>query len=99
MIAAILRPRFLGVARIERPLFAVADRANARSVDAERGEVILRRLRAAVAESEVVLLGAAFVAMAFDEQVVLRILFEPIRGRLKRRLRIGGQRRIIEREK
>ena len=86
MIAPVLRPSLFGVRRIEWPLLAVADGADARRVDAEGHQVVLRRLRAAVAEGQVVLLGAALVAVAFDQKVVLRILFQPVGRRCQRRL-------------
>ena len=64
MGAAILRPRRFIVTRVERSLFAVADRTDARGVDAEGLQVFLGDVRALVAEGEVVLLGAALVENA-----------------------------------
>ena len=62
-------------ARVERPLFAVADGADARGVDAESHQIVLGGVGAAVAEGEVVLLGAALVAVSFDQKVVLHGFF------------------------
>src|SRR5207302_7771991 len=59
MIAAVLGPRRFIVAGIEGTLFAVADGADARGIDAEGDEVLLRLIGPAVAEGQVVLLGAA----------------------------------------
>src|SRR6185369_15154261 len=100
MRAAVLRPRRLVMTRIERTLFAVAHRAHARGVDAERGEVFLRDVRALVAEGEVVLLRAALVAVPFDEEVVrLAVALQPVRGAGQRRLRLGAERRFVIAEK
>src|ERR1700756_3233953 len=95
MVAAVLGPGRLVMAGIERALLAVADGADAAGVDAEGDQILLGLVGAAGAEREVVLLGAALVAMAFDEQVVLRIFLQPGGRGGQRRLRVGGQRRIV----
>src|SRR5512147_587909 len=64
--AAILRPGRLAVAWIVRPLLAVADGLDAVRRDAEGNQVVLDRGRAPVAERQVVLAGAALVAMTLD---------------------------------
>src|SRR5258707_10388654 len=94
--AAVLRPRGVVMARIERPLFAVADGAHARPVDAERGQEVARRIGAAVAEGQVVLLGSALVAMSFDEQVVVRMRLQPGGRGGQRDLSLARQRRCVE---
>src|SRR5205085_2957064 len=98
MRAAILRPRRLVVSRIEGTLFAVADGADAAAVDAEGHEVLLGRVGALVAEGQVVLLGAALVAVPFDQQTVLPVLPQPVRRRAQRRLRVGRERGLVEAE-
>src|SRR5262245_25298851 len=99
MRAAILRPCRLTVSSVEGTLFAVADGADAARVHAEGDEVLLRGVGALVAEREVVLLGAALVAVAFDEHVVLfPVALQPRRRRAQRRLRLGRQRRFVEAE-
>src|ERR1051326_2649915 len=95
MVAAVLRPRRLVVTRVERPLFTVADGADAGRVDAERRQVLLRGVRAAVAEGEVVLLGAALVAVTFDQEVVLRVLLEPVGRSRESALRVRRERRLV----
>src|SRR5258708_23464628 len=79
MVAAVFGPRRFVVTWIERTLLAVADCADAACIDAESDEILFGLVGAAVTEGEVVLLGAALVAMSFDEQVVLPVLLEPCR--------------------
>src|SRR5438552_5448314 len=101
MGAAILRPRRFIVTRVERSLFAVADRTDARGVDAEGLQVFLGDVRALVAEGEVVLLGAALVAMAFDEDVVRAAVgaVQPLRGILQCALSVRRERGLVVSEK
>src|SRR5204863_3421234 len=51
---------------------------------------------AAIAEGEVVLLGATLVAVAFDQQVVLPVLLQPVGRGGEGRLRRGRERRLVE---
>src|SRR5689334_22612242 len=62
----VLRPAGLVGVGADRALLAVGDRADARLVDAQRGQVVRHRVGATLAEREVVLAGAALVAMTFD---------------------------------
>src|ERR1041385_4193242 len=98
MGAAILPPRRLVVSRVEGTLFAVAHCADAAAVDAECLQIFFGRVRAAIAEGQVVLLGAALVAVTFDEQVVLPVSLQPVGGGGQRRLRVGRERRLVESE-
>src|SRR6266853_5223679 len=66
LIRPVRRPRLLGVRGIERPLFAVGRRLDAAGVDAVAHEILLGGSRPTVAEGEVVLVGAALVAMTRD---------------------------------
>src|SRR5215470_18361967 len=65
--AAILRPALLAVLGAHRSLFTVRDDRDARRPHAVRGEVVLGGLRAALAERDVVGVGAALVAVALDQ--------------------------------
>src|SRR3954471_23388104 len=69
--AAVLRPRVFIVTGIERPLLTIAHGADARGIHSEGGEVLACDVRAPITEREVVLLGTALVAVAFDEKVVV----------------------------
>ncbi len=60
---AVLGPRRFGVSFLEGTLLAIAHGADARRVDAEGDEEVLGRVGAAIAEGQVVLFGAALVAM------------------------------------
>src|SRR5258706_15524706 len=95
MGAAVLRPRVVVVTLIEGALLAIADGAHAVAFHAERGQEVACRVRAAVAEGEVVLLGALLVAVAFDEQTVLAVPLEPVRRRGQRGLGLGRERRLV----
>src|SRR5690348_17757033 len=61
------------VGGIHRLVFAVADGANAVRADASLGQRFAGGQRAAFAERAIVFLRAAFVAIAFDEQLVTGI--------------------------
>jgi hypothetical protein len=70
MRAAVLRHRGIVMSFFERALFAVADGADARAVDAEGDQVLARAVGAAVTEGQVVLLGATLVAVPLDQEVI-----------------------------
>ncbi len=65
--------------RAERALFAVADRLHALSLDPEVLKIAGRRIRPLLAEGEVVLVGPAVVAVAFDREALLRAGLEKLR--------------------
>src|SRR5258707_1849176 len=65
---SVLGPCRLIVTRVKRALLAIADGANARTIEAERHQVLLRGVGTTVAECQVVLLGSALVAMTLDEE-------------------------------
>src|SRR5580704_11498078 len=67
--AAILLPALLGAFRAERPLFAPAYRVDPVGRNTERDEIVLRRLRAALAEAQVIFRRAALVAVALDRHM------------------------------
>ncbi len=69
MRAPVLRPGRVVVTGIERELLAVADRAHLVGGNAQRDQVVLRRQRAPLAQREVVLGGAALVAVALDRDL------------------------------
>src|SRR5574341_1814880 len=73
--APVLRPRALVVAVHGRPLLAPRLRLDAARIDAVTHEVLLRGLRAAIAEGEVVLVRAALVTVSpdADAQVGVRL--------------------------
>ena len=71
-------------------LLAVADRLQLRLGGAERPQVVGDRVRAAVAERQVVLLGAALVGVALDGDVQLVIGLEAARGALEAVV-VGGR--------
>src|SRR5262245_44378993 len=73
--APVLGPRGLVVTHGNRLLLAEADGRNAGGIHAEVDQVALGRLCTALAQREVVLLGAALVAVALDldRHVALRL--------------------------
>src|SRR5207247_2682254 len=66
--AAVLRPRSLVIAGIERALPAVRDDLDSRRRDARLHQVVPGGLRAPLAQRLVVLDGAALVAVALDDE-------------------------------
>src|SRR5688572_14896095 len=92
--AAVLRPAALAALGAEGSLFAVTDGADSRACHAQRLQVLASGVGAAVGERQVVLVGAALVAVAFqrDHQAglrgeELRVLGQPL-ARL--RLELGA---------
>src|SRR5207302_10947541 len=81
--AAILRPTRLGLLVANRPLLAIADDRDAIGLDALGDEIVHRRLRAPLAERQVVLVGAALVAVALDQQEVVGVRLQPRRVRIE----------------
>jgi hypothetical protein len=80
MAAAVCLPAFLVALGAERLFFAVADGVQAVGGDTELHQVILDGSSAAIAEDQVVFSGAAFVAMAFDGGLDLRMAAEEFGG-------------------
>jgi len=74
--AAILGPGFLVVAGVHGPVLAVADGADAFGGNAAFDERLAQRQRAPFAQSTIVFLRAALVAVALDEQFDGRIGFQ-----------------------
>src|SRR5262249_39241443 len=74
----VLGPGRFVVARLEGAVFAVADRLHAAGVDAQARQVLLRVVRAALAEGHVVLTRPAFVAVAFDRDLDRGVLLQPV---------------------
>jgi hypothetical protein len=82
--AAVLLPAaFIGFSA-EGLFLAVADGAEIGGRNAQIDEVLLDGVGTAIAESEVVLGGAAFVAVAFDDDLCIRIALEERSGFLER---------------
>src|SRR6266581_1713688 len=73
LIAPVLRPGGFVMSVHERLLLAPGLRLDATRVDPVAHEVLLRRLGAAVAERQVVLVRAALVAVAADADLELRV--------------------------
>src|SRR6266704_1940349 len=75
-IAPVLRPRRLVVAVDQRLLLTPRLRLDAAGIDPVAHEVLLRGLRAAIAQGEVVLVGAALVTVPGDADPQLRVRLE-----------------------
>src|SRR5712691_10243173 len=73
LVAPVLRPRALIVAIHQRPLLAPRLRLDAAGIDPVAHEVLLGGLRAAIAQSEVVLVGAALIAVTADPNLQLGV--------------------------
>src|SRR5262249_41469330 len=76
--ASVLRPAGLGLLVAERKLLAVADGRDAFAWDPKGDQVVARRGCALGAESEIVLDGAATVAVPLDLDLGLRVLAQPV---------------------
>src|SRR5690606_20032876 len=96
--AAVLRPRLLGVARVERELLPVADRADAVRRDAERDEVVARRDGAPFAKRQIVLRGAPLVAVPLDRDLPARVALQHVRVLLQHLLPLGVDLVLVERK-
>src|ERR1043166_5129369 len=73
LVAAVLGPGILVMALRDRPLLAVRHGFDAAAVDAVADEVLLRRRGPAVAERQVVFVGAALVAVPADADAEGRV--------------------------
>src|SRR6185369_17018071 len=91
--AAVLRPAAFVRLGALRTLLAVGDHGQTAGIDAQRGQVIGDRIGATLTERQVVLAGAALVAVAFDGHGRGGILREP--GSLLLELRLRFCRQII----
>ena len=72
LVTAVLGVRGLVVARIERPLLAIGDDVDPGGVHALVLQVALGRGGAAIAQRQIVLVGAALVGMTADRDLDLR---------------------------
>src|SRR5580692_9975802 len=90
--ATVLRPAGDVVANRDRPLLAIANRPHARSGHALSDEIIMHRLRASRAKSEIVFPRAALVGVPLNGEAVLVVLIEP--GRLLVERCLGGRREV-----
>src|SRR5439155_2918500 len=81
--ATILRPAGLLVLRARRALLAIADDRDPARGHAAGEQVVHRRLRAPLAERDVVLRRPALVAVALDQDEPVGVLLEPGRGGVK----------------
>src|SRR5258705_9015640 len=88
MRAAVLGPGRLVVAGVEGTLLAVRDRREAGGRDSVAHEEILRGLRPALAERQVVLHRSPLVAMPLDDGLGHSVALEEPRVVLERRLRV-----------
>src|SRR5438128_3319912 len=86
----------VGVLGTHRPLLPVGDRRQAVLRDSVGLEIVHRRLRPPIAERQVVLGGAALVAVAFDAHERVRVLLQPRRVVRQRIDRIGSERGLVE---
>ena len=75
---AVLGPgAFVGAERLG-PFLAVADHRHPTGGDSARLEIVLRRIGAPVAQSEIIIPGAALVGMALDRDPDGRVALEPL---------------------
>src|SRR5262252_9488531 len=77
--APVLGPARLAALLAERALFAVADDRNPIGLDAERGQIAHRGLRAPLTQRQVVFGRPALVAMTFDQEQAPGVGLEPRR--------------------
>src|SRR5205814_307806 len=81
--ATILRPAALVVLRARGPLLAIAHERDAAGLDALADEIVHRRFCATIAETEVVLVRPALIAVSFDEHQLLGVRFQPLGVRVE----------------
>src|SRR5581483_147994 len=97
-VAAVFLPARFAVFTAHGNFLAVAGRRQTIGGHAQRHEIILRALRPLRAQRQIVLVGAALVAVTFDLDFRRRIFFQPIGGALQSRPRVVGEIVAIERE-
>src|SRR5689334_156675 len=83
MRTPVLRPARLRLCKTDRALLPVADRRDSHFVDPVRDEILQRRLRATIAEGEVVLIGTPLIAVPLDEDQCRRIRSHPVDVRVE----------------
>src|SRR5579864_1564970 len=99
MPAAVLLPAGLVRLGAERLFLAVADGLDPAGVHAGPNQRVLYRVRAPVSQSQVVLGGAAFVAMPLNRELDVRMLVQELRVALHRRLLVRANRvRVVVKE-
>ena len=76
MSAAISLPAAFVRFRANRAIFAVADDGQLRFRDAHRDQKFLRRLRAFIAQSQIVFSRSALVGAAFDQQFLSLLVLQ-----------------------
>src|SRR5580704_10072504 len=86
MAAAVLLPAAFVRLCAERLFFAVAVRFDAVATDSRLNKRVLHSVGAAGSEGQIVLGGAAFIAVTFDGDVNSCVLLEELRIGLDRRL-------------
>src|SRR5580765_5170459 len=94
--AAVCLPACLIALRAERLFLAVADGVQAVGGDAKMNKVALDGRSAAIAKDQVVFGGAAFVAMALDGGLDLRVFAEEVGGLCQSLACIGADVRLVE---
>src|SRR5262244_1509696 len=96
MAAPVLLPAGLIAFHAERLFLTVADRAHPVGGNSLGNQELLHGRRSPVTESQVVLRGAAFVAVPLDGHLGLRIVAQEIRGLGQGFARIGPQVGLIQ---
>src|SRR5690606_9417782 len=92
---AVLRPTGNVVANGDRTFLAVGDRLDAVGSHTQRSQIVAGGGGAPGTEREVVFARAAFVRMTFDDDLVLRVLVEPLRLTGQCLLRVCADRRRV----
>src|SRR5690242_19607178 len=95
MSPPVLLPARFVVLGAERMLLAPAHCLDAIAGNSERNEILLRRIRAPLPQSEVVLFRAALVAVAFERHADLRIRTQALCILLQRRSRVPANLRFV----
>src|SRR5574341_571908 len=95
MRAAVLGVGGLVAARVERPLLAVRDDAQPCARDSQAREVVAHGARPLLAERQVVLDGAALVAVPLDDHADAALALQPQRVLLQDGARLVGERRAV----
>src|SRR5690348_13541852 len=95
MSPPVLLPARFVVLRAERMLLAPAHCLDAIAGNSQRNEILLRRIRAPLPQSEVVLFRAALVAVPLERYADLRIGTQELRILLQRRSGITANLRLV----
>ena len=96
MCSSVFSPCFFTVTRNGGPLFTEADGGKLGRIDTQADQVSLHAVGTPLPQRDVILISAAFITVALDDHVPLRIIHQPGGVLRKGRLCLRAQGKIIE---